>query len=250
MEDLEFYKMSGHGNDFVLVDNRDGRVRDEDMVPLTRAVCRRQLGIGADGMVFIQTGGPEVDFAWRFFNSDGSEAEMCGNASRCVARLAHMKGIAGAKMAFQTMAGIIRAEVGPDWVRARVTDPGEPTLDDVIEVNGRSITFSSLNTGVPHAVVWVDDIESAPVRELGRAIRFHPYFGPPGTNVNFAKILDRTRMSNRTYERGVEDETLACGTGVIAAVLLAAVEGKVDTPTRVATRMGEDLNGSFHRSRE
>jgi len=248
MEDLEFYKMSGHGNDFILVDNRDRRISPAQMPDMAKNLCRRQLGIGADGMVFIETGSPGVDFAWRFFNADGSEAEMCGNASRCVARLAYLKGITGGRMAFQTLAGIIRAEVGPDTVKTRVTDPGDPALNYTLNLDGKPLTLSSVNTGVPHAVIWVSDIESAPVRELGRALRFHPDFAPAGTNVNFARVIDRTRLANRTYERGVEDETLACGTGCIAAVLIAAAENRVDSPTKVATRMGEDLVVYFTRT--
>ncbi|MBW2087297.1 MAG: diaminopimelate epimerase, partial [Deltaproteobacteria bacterium] len=204
MEGLEFYKMSGHGNDFILVDNRKKQVKDEGMAPLVRAVCRRRLSIGADGMIFIENGPPEVDFAWRFFNSDGSEPEMCGNGSRCAARFAYMMGIAPAKMSFLTLAGVIRAEVNAETVKVELTPPKDPRLGYTLEVNGQTVTLSSLNTGVPHGVIFLGDVETASVKELGRAIRFHPLFEPAGTNVNFAQVLDRHYISNRTYERGVE----------------------------------------------
>ena len=248
MVGLEFVKMSGHGNDFVLVDNRDRKVETADMAGLARAVCRRQLSVGADGIVFIEDGPAEVNFAWRFYNSDGSEAEMCGNAARCAARFAYMCGIAPAEMSFLTLAGIIRAEVGPDTVKAQLTPPGRPDMDYVLDLNGRRVIFSSINTGVPHAVTWVDDLESINVFEMGRAVRLHPRFQPAGTNVNFTRFLDRDRMAVRTYERGVEDETLACGTGVTAAVLLSALKGQVDSPTRVLTRGGQDLVVHFSKS--
>ncbi|MBU2548416.1 MAG: diaminopimelate epimerase [Proteobacteria bacterium] len=238
---LEFTKMSGHGNDFILVDNWDGQVGQADMPGLTKAVCRRHLGVGADGMVFIEAGPDEVDFAWRFFNSDGSEAEMCGNAGRCAARFAYINGIAPAEMQFMTRAGIIQAQVGPDTVRIQMTRPGPAEMDCTLDLEEGPLTFCAMNTGVPHMVTWVDDIEAARVQEMGRVIRFHPRFQPAGANANFAQIQARDHMAVRTYERGVEDETLACGTGCVASVLLAALQGRVDSPTRVLTRGGEDL---------
>ncbi len=241
MEGLEFYKMSGHGNDFILVDNREKKVPDDAMVAMAKAACRRRLSIGADGMIFIEHGPPGVDFAWRFFNSDGSEAEMCGNGSRCAARFAYIKEIAPAQMKFMTLAGIIQAEVKADSIKVELTPVKNPQLDFTLDLNGQKVTLSSLNTGVPHGVIFVDDIEAAPVKELGRALRFHPHFGPEGTNVNFTQVLDRNHLSNRTYERGVEDETLACGTGCIAAGLAAALHGWTDSPVHIMTRGGEEL---------
>ena len=247
MVDLEFYKMSGHGNDFVLVDNWEGQVGMADMPAMVKAVCRRRKGVGADGMVFIEEGPDEVDFAWRFFNSDGSEAEMCGNAGRCAARFAYITGIAPAEMSFMTLAGVINAFVGPQSVRIELTQPGEPEMDCVLAVNGQDWTFCSMNTGVPHAVTWVDDLESVQVAEVGRVIRFLPHFKPAGTNANFVQVLGKDYLSVRTYERGVEDETLACGTGVVAAALLSSLRGLVKSPTRVLTRGGEELIVHFKR---
>jgi len=245
---LEFYKMCGHGNDFVIVDNWSNQVGAADMPDLARAVCRPRFGVGADGMIFIEEGPPEVDFSWRFFNADGSEAEMCGNGGRCAARFAYETGIAPAQMSFMTLAGVIQAEVKPDSVKIQMTKPSEPDLECVLEVEGRSMKLCTINTGVPHAVTWVNDIEAAPVQALGRVIRFHPRFMPAGTNVDFVQVIERNQVAVRTYERGVENETLACGTGSIAAVLLSAVKGVVDSPTRVLTRSGEELLVHFTRT--
>ena len=242
---LEFYKMSGHGNDFILVDNWDGQVGEADMPSLTRAVCRRQYGVGADGMVFIYDGPDEVDFAWHFFNSDGSSAEMCGNAGRCAAQFAYLNGIAPAEMRFMTKAGIIEAWVLPNSVKIKMTQPGQPDMECVLDIDGKQMQFCSINTGVPHAVTWVDDVESVKVFDMGRAVRFHPHFQPAGTNANFVQVVSPNQLKIRTYERGVEDETLACGTGAIAAVLLSALKGQVTSPTLVNTRGGEDLTVHF-----
>lgn len=248
MVNLEFHKMSGHGNDFVIVDNWDQKVGEADMPELARAVCRRKFGVGADGMVFVEPGPEEVDFAWRFYNADGSEADMCGNAARCVARFAYTTGIAPKDMAFQTRAGVIQAQVGPKTVKVKVTQPGPPDLECSVDLEGKTLKFCSMNTGVPHAVTWVDDINAVNVAQIGRAVRFHPKYQPHGTNVNFAQLLGKDRIALRTYERGVEDETLACGTGSIAAVLLSALKGQVKSPTRVQTRGGEDLIIHFTRN--
>jgi len=248
MEGLAFYKMSGHGNDFLLVDNRQGAVAASDMAALARAACDRKRGVGADGMVFIENGPAGVDFAWRFFNDDGSAAEMCGNAARCAALFAKMLGLAQPRMRFLTLAGVIQAEVGSDAVKVQLTPARDLKLDFDLEVNGRTVRMSGVNTGVPHVVVFDDDPEHAPVKELGRAIRFHPHFQPAGTNVNFARTLGEHALYNRTYERGVEDETLACGTGCLAAVLVAAAKGRVASPVQVTTQGGEILTVHFIRS--
>ena len=250
---FDFHKMSGHGNDFVLVDNWDGKISKKDMPKIARTVCRRRVGVGADGMVFIEEGPADVDFGWHFYNADGSEAEMCGNAGRCTAKFAYTTGIAPAQMSFMTLAGIIRAEVipldsGKDTVRIQMTRPGEPEMDIDLEIAGQTMQFSSINTGVPHAVAWVESIEKIDVVELGRAVRYHSHFEPAGANANFVQILGADRLAIRTYERGVEDETLACGTGTIAAVLLSALKGMVNSPARVLTRGGEVLIVHYTRS--
>jgi len=243
---LEFYKMSGLGNDFILIDNFEGRLK-EDPADLARRLCPRRTSVGADGLVVLEPD-DEVDFRWRFHNSDGSEAEMCGNASRCAARLAVRLGRAGEKLAFRTLAGIIRAEVSGDRVKVELPRPERLRRGVSLALDGASLQADFIVAGVPHAVVLVEDLEAVDVAGLGAKIRYHAQFAPAGTNVNFARVIDRTRLANRTYERGVEDETLACGTGCIAAVLIAAAENRVDSPTKVATRMGEDLVVYFTRT--
>ncbi|MBW2623821.1 MAG: diaminopimelate epimerase [Deltaproteobacteria bacterium] len=248
MEGFKFYKMSGHGNDFIIVDNRNTWVNEDEMAPMTKALCRRGLSIGADGMIFIQNGSEDMDFSWRFYNADGSEAEMCGNGARCAALFAYMLNIAPEKMSFKTLAGVIRAEVFEESVRIETTTPHGLELDYELEIDGERLALSSLDTGVPHAVLFIEDAETAPVFDQGRTIRYHDHFQPNGTNVNFTQVLDSDTIVNRTYERGVEGETLACGTGCVAAALLAAEKDLVQSPVRVLTRGGEDLIIRFKKS--
>jgi len=215
-----------------------------DLPAFARKICARKISVGADGLFLIEPS-RTADFKWQFFNSDGSMAEMCGNGSRCVARYAYLKGIAPNKMSFETLAGIISAEVKNDVVKVKLTDPspvksiGKLTFDDC------QFALDSVDTGVPHAVTFVDNPETCKVFEWGRKIRRHEFFQPRGTNANFATIIDRNKMRVRTYERGVEDETLACGTGVVASVLAAASKGLVETPVDVIVQSGEVLRIYF-----
>lgn len=242
MGGIKFYKLSASGNDFVIVDNRDGIIYElfGDPAELARLVCRRNLSVGADGLILIESS-KVADFSWRFFNSDGTEAEMCGNGGRCVARLAHELGIAKESMSFETKSGLILAHVNGRDVKIRLSDPHSLKLNYVIRVGKDELMVSSVNTGVPHVVVTVDDIDEAPVTELGRLIRFHEAFSPHGTNVNFVKVIDRRLAAIRTYERGVEGETYACGTGAAAAAIVLKELGLVDVPIRLKTKGGEEL---------
>ena len=235
-----FVKMSGSGNDFILVDNRAKAVADDQMVPLTRGLCRRMVSVGADGMIFIEPS-DRYDFKWRFFNADGSEAEMCGNGGRCAARFAFLQGIAGREMTFETLAGPIKARVDGSVVKLQLTRPKDPRLNGEIVVDGRPLDFDFINTGVPHTLVWVEDNEQTEVARLGRLVRFHDHFKPAGTNVNFVQPLPDGRLSVRTYERGVEGETLACGTGAVAAASAAFLKNGTASPVRIQTRGGEIL---------
>jgi len=241
--------MSGSGNDFIIIDNRDLSLDASAMPEFVRRVCARNVSVGADGLLLIE---PSVnaDFKWRFFNSDGSLAEMCGNAARCVARLAHLKGIAGKKMSFETLAGVIEAEMNEDLPRVKLTDPSAVTLHEKSEIDGREFALDLVNTGVPHAVHFVDDLASFDVFNWGRKIRWHEKFQPQGTNADFAAVVDRHRLKVRTYERGVENETLACGTGAVAAVLAAAQRNLVDSPVDALVRGGESLRVYFSRQNE
>ena len=243
MQKVPFYKMSGTGNDFILIDNRDG-AWDHFVAPwFVRAVCRRKKAAGADGVIFIERSGT-CDFSWRFFNADGSTAEMCGNGARCAARYAVLRGIAGQKLCFETGAGVIQAEVYGSRVKTQLTRPGMPELNICLEVNNRGYVFHSIHTGVPHVVCFVDDLAAVPVQTLGRAVRFHPRFQPAGTNVNFVVQKDSDMLHIRTYERGVEDETLACGTGSVAAALIALTLGKATSPVSLQTAGGDILRVS------
>src|SRR5574337_470152 len=243
MDKLSFVKMSGSGNDFIMIDNRGGRL---DIKPraLAERLCRRRVSVGADGLILVEPSSV-ADFRMRILNADGSEAEMCGNGGRCVARFAEMLGIAGPHMAFETLAGIIRAWVDGSRVKLQISRPREIRLHQSIEVDGDLHEVHSINTGVPHAVLFYTDLEAVPIRTLGRTIRFHPAFQPAGTNVNCVTVLDGHTLAIRTYERGVEDETLACGTGTVASALVAATLGPVSSPVRVKVRSGEILTVSF-----
>jgi diaminopimelate epimerase len=211
---------------------------------LVKRICRRRESVGADGVIFV-TRSDEFDFAWRFFNADGGEAEMCGNGGRCVARFAYLKGIAGDRMTFGTLAGPVSAQVTGRVVKVLMPGPAGLRLDVGLEPKAGWVTADFIHTGVPHVVVRVDDLPDHPVNEQGRWIRRHALFAPGGTNANFIRVTGKDRLEVRTYERGVEDETLACGTGAIASALTASVRGLVSSPARVLTRGGEELTVHF-----
>lgn len=246
MEPIEFWKMSGSGNDFILIDNRDGQIKDEEMGPLVQSACRRRESVGADGTIFV-VGSDRYDFGWRFFNADGGEVEMCGNGGRCVSRFAYLKGITGPKMTFETLAGPVSAEVKGRMVKVLMPRPGNLSMDLDIDYQPGWKSCDFINTGVPHVVIGVRELSTHPVREQGRSIRCHSRFSPEGTNANFMRRIGPGELEIRTYERGVEDETLACGTGAIACALVASIREKVSSPVRVKTRGGEELTIHFKR---
>ena len=241
---IPFMKMSGSGNDFILIDHRRPFFSKAQMQELARKVCRRRISVGADGLIFIESS-ERADFKWQFFNADGSEAEMCGNGGRCAARFAYLKGITVPSLTFETVAGILSAEVEGMRVKLELTNPHSLKLDEPLAVEGKSLTVSSLNTGVPHAVLFVEDVEGWNVVRTGRIIRNHPHFAPSGTNVNFVRVEKGSHLIVRTYERGVEDETLACGTGVVASSLISAFKEFVTSPVSVKTQGGEVLKVYF-----
>ena len=246
---IEFYKMSGSGNDFILIDNRDGSLAVGDVVEFVKSVCERKISVGADGLFLIEKS-DRVDFRWRFYNADGSEAAMCGNGARCAARFAYLSGIAGERMSFETGAGIIDAEVRGEIVKVRLTEPFALVMDDEIRIENTTLSVHSINTGVPHVVHFVRDPDDFDVFNTGRAIRRHEHYQPAGTNANFAAVLDNHTLRVRTYERGVEDETLACGTGSVASALIAARKGLVESPVDVRVQSGETLRIHFERTEE
>ena len=243
MSSLKFTKMSGAGNDFVVFDNRDGGI-PEERAELVRRVCARRLGVGADGALFIELSEP-ADFRMRYYNADGGEAEMCGNGGRCISRYAYLNGIAGEKMAFETIAGRYRAEIMGEHVRLEMVPSRDIRLQFEIGMDGNELTVNFVHTGVPHVVVFADRIDGIDVPELGRKIREHEKFAPAGSNANFVQVVDPGRIQIRTYERGVEDETLACGTGTVAAALVGALLNRLRSPVEAITRSGLILTVHF-----
>jgi len=239
-----FYKLQGCGNDFVALDNRVLRLPEALMAEWARRICPRAFGVGADGLFFLDhPTDSAADYCWHFFNADGSRAEMCGNASRCAGRLAHALGLAGVRQRLATDAGVIAIEVLPDsgQVKVQLTSPRDLALGAQLRVLGRETEVHFVNTGVPHAVIFVDDVREVDVAGVGRALRFHEHFAPAGTNVNFAQVLDSARVLVRTYERGVEAETLACGTGVSAVQVVSSALGRTGERVENTTTGGEIL---------
>jgi diaminopimelate epimerase len=246
---IPFSKMSGSGNDFIVIDNRGARVPEQRLAAFVRGVCRRKLSVGADGLILVEAA-QGADFRWRFFNSDASPAEMCGNGARCVARFAYLNGIAGERMTFLTAAGPVTAEVTGSRVKVKMPDPVGLRLSYPITLARGAVTISSVNTGVPHVVVPCADLDALDVVALGREIRYHQQFAPAGTNVNLVCPRPDGAIAIRTYERGVEDETLACGTGAIAAALVTAALEDRRSPIGVVTRGGEILTIFFQRQEQ
>jgi diaminopimelate epimerase len=241
---LDFVKMNGAGNDFILIDNRAGKIKltTEQVVRL----CDRHRGIGADGLFLLvpNTSG-KADWSWEFYNSDGSVADMCGNGARCFARFVQSVAGAGERTSFETGAGVIGATFHGARVTINLTAPRDLRLAEIIPAAGAKLAVHSLNTGVPHAVVFVPDADKAMVQSLGAELRYHDHFKPKGTNVNFAQVLGPNHIRVRTYERGVEGETLACGTGVTASALVSSRVHKFTSPVKVQVQGGDTLEVSW-----
>jgi diaminopimelate epimerase len=243
---LRFTKMNGAGNDFILFDNRIGNI-DLGRNRIVQ-LCDRHRGIGADGILLLEKATNQADFRMRYFNADGGEAEMCGNGARCFARYA--KKIIGQAetISFETPAGVISAEVKGDSVTLRMTEPTDLRLNVALPMDTKNKTIHFINSGVPHVVIPVATIADVDVRDEGAAIRYHKMFSPNGTNVNFMEKLEPDKIVIRTYERGVEDETLACGTGIVASALVFAASENCKSPVTVRARGGDELHVSFERA--
>ncbi len=235
-----FTKMSGTGNDFIIIDHRTLFVARGEQPDFARKICRRMFSVGADGLILIENS-EQADFSWQFYNGDGSEAEMCGNGARCAARFAYMNKIAGREMSFETRAGIIHAVIcGEQEVRVELTLPTDLRLDLAVVLDGETKQLDFVNTGVPHAVLFTEE-DDVPVQKWGREIRNHALFQPAGTNANFVTLVGENKVRARTYERGVENETMACGTGAVAAAVIAEIRRKVQSPVTVVTSGGDIL---------
>ena len=237
--------MNGAGNDFVLIDNRERKVKlSRDQIV---RICHRQRGIGADGLfLLVPNASGKAQWSWEFYNSDGSTADMCGNGARCFARFVEKTAGANGQTTFETGAGVISAAFSGERVTVNLTEPKEQHLGQKLVTKEGALLVHSLNTGVPHVVVFVPDADKAMVHELGQEIRHHPHFAPKGTNVNFVQVLARNSIRARTYERGVEGETLACGTGVTASALVAARVHGFSSPVQVQVQGGDILEVSFN----
>ena len=228
--------MHGAGNDFIMVDDRALTFPAGDRAFIQKIASRR-TGIGCDGILLLQPSA-SADLKMRFINPDGGEVDMCGNGARCFARLASTLGAAPANMVMETGAGLVKAAVLGDQVRLHLTPPVDWRMG--LDV-GLDATADFVNTGVPHVVVRVDALDALDISVLGSGIRNHGLFAPAGTNANFVKVEADATLSVRTYERGVEAETLACGTGATAAALVAARHGWVELPVAVHCAGGYDL---------
>jgi len=236
--------MAGGGNDFVVIDNRGGRVADA--AELTRRICTPHLSVGADGLILIETS-PRATIRMIYFNADGSRADFCANGTRCAARFAFLNVIAPRRMTIETDSGVVGAEVGEgSSVTLSLPSPQLFRPNRPLRVGAQTIQGSSLMVGVPHYVVFLRrELWQQEIVPLGRAIRNHPDLQPEGANVNFVVIRDWNAIEVRTYERGVEGETLSCGSGVVASVSASALFGKVRSPVHVLTRSGITLEVSF-----
>jgi len=242
---LRFTKMNGAGNDFVLIDNRLGDVH-LDRSQIAR-LCDRHRGIGADGILLLEKASNRADFRMRYFNADGGEAEMCGNGARCFARFANKVAGGEGTISFETPAGVISAALIGDLVTLQMTEPIDLRLNVKLTVASENRIVHFINSGVPHVVIPVSRIDDADVRREGAAIRYHEIFSPKGANVNFIEKRGPTKIAVRTYERGVEDETLACGTGVVASALVFAAMEDVSGPIEVLVRGGDELQVGFEK---
>ncbi len=255
---LFIWKMHGLGNDYILIDNRDGRIGDGGLSGLARRLCERRFSIGADGLILVY-GSKVGDVRMRIFNSDGSEAEMCGNGIRCFAKYCYEKGVVRRKeMRIETLAGIktvaltvedgvvekVRVDVGePIWERSRIPMLGEGTfIDEDLELNSMRLKATCLSLGNPHCVIFVEDVKGFPVATVGPRIENHPLF-PNRANVEFVQILNRRELTVRVWERGC-GETLACGTGACASVAAAKTLGELDSRATVHL-LGGDLEVEF-----
>ena len=256
---VEFTKMSGAGNDFIVIDNRFFFFNDEELSQLARTLCVRRLGIGADGLlVFNEPDNPEHHYRMKYFNADGSLGTMCGNGARCLARFAVRVGIPQGELVFESDAGIYRAlsHLDEDLPVKLYVQPPEhyvSSLDLDVDTNGLQV--SGIWTGTEHVVLVVEHVEEAPVNNLGPVIRNDETLAPAGANVNFVQVLHNGRDANaalrvRTYEKGVEAETLACGTGAMASVITAYKRGLIYTPEATVQMPGGTLAVGFDENKE
>ncbi len=242
--------MVASGNDFVVF-TACKDMKTAGYKQLASRLCDRKYGIGADGLLVLEKSS-RANMRMRIFNADGSEAEMCGNGARCAALYAKLEGSRAVKsrINIETKAGIIESEVDKDNVRIKLTTPKSLRLDIPLKINNRILKVNFINTGVPHVVIFSSGLSKIDIAPLGRIIRNHKYFSPRGANVNFVEVKGEGIISVRTYERGVEDETLACGTGSVASSLIFSLKSGCSSAVTVITSGGEMLKVYFERMRD
>lgn len=250
MRKINFTKMVASGNDFVVLPEDKISAIGHPLSSIARKICDRKFGAGADGLLIIGKSS-KANIKMRIFNADGSEAEMCGNGARCAALWAKLNNnkLKREAISIETKAGVIESKVTLDNVKIRLTSPRDTELDIPLKLNNRSLKVNFINTGVPHAVVFVEGLDKIDVAGIGRALRNHKRFSPRGTNVDFVEPLSRDSFKIRTYERGVEDETLACGTGTVASALIFALKSAAGNKIKARTRGGEILTVYFIRTK-
>lgn len=236
-----FTKMSGSGNDFIIIDNRSGKYNNIIKSSLIKFLCKRRISIGADGVIFLEHS-KKADVKMHHYNPDGSKPAMCGNGARCIAYFSHIQGLPK-NLTIETNDSVIKASVDNTFVSIQMPDAKFIEYD--IPIDELSLKLDTINTGVPHAVVIVDSIDSIPIKLWGEIIRYHEKFAPNGTNVDFVEIIGDNSIQIRTYERGVEDETLACGTGAVACAIVATRRKLVEPPVEIIVRLLDILNVDF-----
>ena len=246
---LHFYKMNGAGNDFVVIDNRE-LVYELDREQIAQ-LCDRHRGVGADGLLAVEPAEHGANFKFRYYNADGGEAEMCGNGARCFARFAAaLMAEPPDELSFETVAGRLVAREVDEEIQIDMSDPVGLEMECPVEVAAVDGPIHSINTGVPHAVAFIERLDEVDVVAAGRAIRQHEHFAPAGVNANFAAVRGESHLAIRTYERGVEGETLACGTGMVACALIHHCVTGAKSPIRIDVRGGDSLEIGFERAED
>jgi len=239
---IRFAKYSGAGNDFIMIDNRDAAF------PATRELiaqmCARRISVGADGLILVEPS-EKAAVRMRYYNSDGGEAEMCGNGARCFVAFARELGLTADPLTFEIMERVLSGWAGGERVTIEMGEIRYTCLDIALNLDGESVRADFTNTGVPHAVVLVEDVEALNIEALGSAVRHHQAFQPAGANADFVQIGRDGGLVVRTYERGVEGETLACGTGVVASAVVAHLVKQIAPPVHVRVRSGDVLTVGF-----
>lgn len=240
---IPFWKLNGCGNDFIVIDNRNNIMKEFDISDFVKKVCRRRISIGADGLMFLESS-RIADFKMRYFNADGSEGEMCGNGARCICKFAKIIGVVEDYMEFETISGIYKSQIIGEDVKTAfpLVYQTDIKLNQMGEFQNHKIKYHYCVVGVPHVVILTDDVDKISYNKLvllARTIRYSLDLFPHGTNVNFVELIDKNNIKIRTYERGVEDETLACGTGSVAATITLGLLDKVEPPINVHTKGGK-----------